>query len=458
MLIRLVNKVNNQFLKSLSKLLFSKCKNIVLLGFILSLSNCSQKHTNTDAKVCIKEEANGYILYKNNEKFIIKGAAGFSYLKELKEAGGNTLRTYDTTNLGAILDSANKYGLSVMVGLPMIHSKFMKEFYEKEELKNKQILAFKNVIKKYKDHPALLIWCLGNEIDFPITIFKSTFYGHFNALVEMVHQEDQNHPVTTTLIKRRQVLSLLLRVSSLDFISINVFGKISTFKNELEDYNLFWKGPFLISEWGVNGYWETEKTAWDAPIENTSTKNSEIIKERYKSLIEINSWPKQRCIGSIVFFWGEKQEKTGTWFSMFIDNGKKSSSVIQLSELWTGKKIWEEGPKLKYMLLNKKGAKDNIMVLAGSLNNAEILQETMDSTIIYKWGIYNEELQIDHNRNTLTQPLNGLIFNMDNSNIIFKAPSKEGAYRVAVKVFDRKGNCSTVNTPFYVLENDRQTQ
>lgn len=407
---------------------------------------------NEHKRVYIKKDSSGYALIKNEKPFYVKGASGFSNIHKLSEAGGNTIRTWDTVNLSTILDSAELFGISVIVGFPMVKSLYVEEFYDDEKKVSQQCSAFKNVVEKYKNHPALLAWCLGNELDFPFKPAYSSFYDCFNKLIKMIHISDPNHPVTTTLVnfERRPIINLRLKVSDLDFISINTFGQAKTLKQDLDNFAWFWDGPFLITEWGINGPWEEECTYWGAPIENTSSHKAELYSELYTKYLNFEDG---RCLGSCVFFWGAKQERTHTWFNLFSHDGFASESVEIMQGLWTGKQSLNRAPQIKYMLLDYKGAKDNIVLDAGTEHFADIYFKQFNaSSLSLKWEIIPEDHHSKFWENTVKpEDLNELILNAEEGHIRFKAPEKEGPYRLFLEAYDTNGFYATTNTPFYVI-------
>ena len=78
-----------------------------LLLYLSSLScNRSRSIDSAEKAVYIKNQNGKYLLYRNGEPFFVKGASGFTNLKQLRAAGGNTIRVWDTSHLGSILDSA----------------------------------------------------------------------------------------------------------------------------------------------------------------------------------------------------------------------------------------------------------------------------------------------------------------------------------------------------------------
>ena len=53
-----------------------------------------------------------------------------------------------------------------------------------------------------------------------------------------------------------------------------------------------------------------------------------------------------RFLGSFIFFWGQKQEITHTWYSLFDEFGNKTESVSSAEEIWSGKAVNFKGPKV----------------------------------------------------------------------------------------------------------------
>ena len=422
-------------------------KIIIFSGILLSAVACSKPvpTNDTSATVYVKNTENGFQLIRNQEVFQIKGAAGNSHLAELKAAGGNTIRVYDTINLKQILDNAHEEGLAAIVDIPLPKYGDGSHFYENDLGPAKKKIS--KLVMKFRDHPALLYWNLGNEIYYPTFHKNITFFKSYNELVKLVRETDPNHPVSTAVIggNRRRLASILLRSPDLDLISINSFGSLTSLEERMKPFLYVWNGPYVITEWGVNGPWEEEATSWGAPIQNTSSKTAEILEDRYNSEVMKH----KNCLGSIVFFWGNKQERTNTWFSIFSEEGYKSESFHKLNELWTGNSGNYDGPEINYAYLNGNGGPSNIILPAGGLAKAEVfLQKGQDRSLRYNWEIRPEAwYKIEEQ-----QPvLKGLIPENNKDKISFKAPLKEGPYRLFVYAIDKENNFSTTNIPFYVL-------
>ncbi|WP_311947339.1 glycoside hydrolase family 2 TIM barrel-domain containing protein [Mucilaginibacter terrae] len=405
--------------------------------------------------VYIECEEGRYRLIKNGRPFLVKGAAGLSQLTTLKQVGGNTIRTWDTLGLDGILKDAAQNDLSVIVGLYMPDNQRMDEFYNNRKAVQTQFKAYKKLISRYKNHPALLCWCLGNELPFPLKPSYNGFYATFNSLVDMIHTVDPSHPVTTTMVNfQPQNIFNIKHRTNVDFISINTFGELKNLEQSLDKYEWLWDGPFLVTEWGIDGPWlEHKQTAWRAYIEETSTKKADQYLAKYQNYMPVDNG---RFLGSLVFYWGQKQETTPTWFSMFDQQGNRSEAINAMQYLWTAKKSEIKTPQLNYMLLNEKGAHDNVFIKPGSTVKARVLLNDADSLKYdYEWQVQPEDWYKINNQNNSKplKPVTPAQTGLGKTGITFTAPLKEGAYRVYVYVRGKNQTFATSNTPFYVLPN-----
>ncbi|WP_299390550.1 cellulase family glycosylhydrolase [uncultured Gelidibacter sp.] len=181
--------------------------------------------------VYIKKQDKGFTLIRNGAPFKIKGATGNSHLDALAAIGANTLRVYDYENIKSILDEAQQHNLAVIVDIPLAKYTDDANFYSDEI----QIARFRDTLKKlvrtYKDHPALLFWNLGNELDYPLVLRKNEFIKTFNGFIDLIHKEDPNHPVGTSIIpSKTETLSIHLHSPQLDLIGFNAFGNLNMIK------------------------------------------------------------------------------------------------------------------------------------------------------------------------------------------------------------------------------------
>jgi len=430
-------------------------QSVTLLILVILFPFCtSKKVPPVNRKVFIEHKDGRFTLYRNGHPFFIKGASGFTHMATLHESGGNTIRVWDTVNLGSILDSAEANHLAVVVGLPFRYADPL-SFYHDTSKVQEQYKSLQQVINKYKHHPALLVWCVGNELYYPFKRRYDDFYRAFGDVVDMIHTEDPDHPVTTTILNvHGKYIFNVLRKSHVDFISLNVFNRILDMGEEIDHLSWFWDGPYLLTEWGIDGPWTgTEHTAWGAFIENSSTKKAEMYRERYEKYIQQTD---PRLLGSLVFFWGQKQEYTHTWFSMFDETGNTSESVSAMQYLWTGKYPDHIPPQVNYMLIDKKGAPSSLMYDPAVTMHAEIVLQQPDSNITHiKWELLPEDwysVKGEDIKPVKPLPVEGLIKAGPGLTAEVITPSTGGPYRLFAKLYDKFGNFSTCNVPFYVVK------
>jgi hypothetical protein len=400
------------------------------------------------------QKNNNFVLTADKKPFFVKGAGGDSHLDVLRQCGGNTIRTWDTVNLQQILDSAAHQHLKVMVGIYIVDPLKDDSFYEDTIQVNSQYRSIKKIIDTYKNHPALLMWCVGNELNLPNSPFAFDFYNAYNGIIDMIHENDISHPVTTAIwnFSRIAIINLRLR-TNVDILSFNIYSNIGVFKQEIKDMTWFWNGPYLLSEWGIDGPWEgTAHTVWGAYLEPTSTKKAEIYAKRY--LLDM-PFDDPRFLGSFVFYWGHKQEFTHTWFSLFEQNGAKSETVDKLRYIWKTDSQPFKAPQLDDMMLNDQAGVDNIFCTAKARASAKVrLLKPIPEEYEVVWALYPEDWY-KYNQRSNTNYLKAIdvtFHSTGNLAVSFLVPEQEGPYRLFATIYDRHGNFSTCNSPFYVLK------
>jgi hypothetical protein len=398
-------------------------------------------------KVEIKKEQNRYILLRNGEPYYIKGACAWDHYDKLKSYGGNSIRLWTTENAKYYLDKAHEQGLTVTLGLFLKPERKGFDYSDEEEVK-KQFNFLKSEVNRYKNHPALLMWGIGNEIELFATNPK--VWNAVNDIAKMIKEVDPNHPTTTMLagVPEKEMANIIKFCPDLDLLSINAFKDLPNVQTKLQAHG--WKKPYIISEWGPDGYWETQTTKWDRFIEDNSTIKAEQYKTRYETIIKPN---RGQCLGSYVFLWGHKQERSHTYFSMILETGHETEGIDVMHFLWTGKYPINRAPRIKEANLNGKGLKDNIYIKPSSKNNATVkLQDANTVGYTYYWEIIPESDDLRDGGEGETKPpvLNTAIPNPLAPAISFIAPEIPGAYRLFIHVYTKTNKAATANIPFYV--------
>jgi hypothetical protein len=418
---------------------------VVIPAVVYSFLSLPEK--NGIATVSLKLEDGHYQLYRHGEPYFIKGAGGYLYYDKLKACGGNSVRLWTTENAKEYLDNAEALGLTVNLGLDLGLERKGFNYSDKNAVKAQFELVKKEVLK-FKDHPALLMWSIGNELD----QFAHNFavWDAVNDIAKYIHQVDPNHPVTTMLagVPVKHIRQIVKRCPELDLLSINAFRWIEPVKKDITAAG--WKGPYLIGEWGASGYWESEKLPWGTFLEETSSQKAQACKERYKVGILDNT---DRCVGAYVFYWGWKQARTHTLLSLFSENGDETPMIDVLHYVWTGKERSNRAPEIFPIGIDEMQVHKGIYLKPSSQHNAFTDAADPDNdTLAYYWEIYHESKEKKEGGDTEAKPaaVSGLMTDAKSKILSFKAPQEEGAYRLFVTVYDGHGHIAFANAPFYV--------
>lgn len=402
--------------------------------------------------VRVTREGNRYVLLRDGKPYTVNGAGlEFGSMQELAARGGNSFRTWRTENgrqsAREVLDTAASLGLTVMMCIEIGRER-LKFNYDNPRAVARQLEYARQEVLKYKGHPALLAWIIGNEPNLRYTNPK--VFDAINDISKMIHEVDPHHPTTTALAGFDASLARIVetRMPDLDFISIQMYGDIVNLPRYLAEMN--YRGPYMVTEWGATGHWEVDKSTWGRPIEHTSSEKAASYQRAHDTAIRADDG---RLIGNYVFLWGQKQERTPTWYGMFLEDGSATETVDYMQFSWTG--AWPENrsPRVESLLLDGKRAIDNIVLAPGQRVVANLQASDPEGRpLTYTWWVTREiKLKQDGGDDEPMPPVIKVTMEgADGAQPALIAPRRTGAYRLFVYVDDGAGSAGHANIPFYV--------
>ena len=405
-------------------------------------------------------EADGrYTLTVDGEPFYIKGAGlEFGDYDALAAHGGNSLRTWRTDNgqeTGReVLDRAHAAGLMVTMGLEIARERpgqgrgVFGFDYDDEAAVAAQLERVRAEVLALKDHPALLMWGIGNELN--LGAENPAVWSAVGEISDMIHEVDPNHPTTTMLagVSKDIVDEINVRAPSLDLLAVQFYADIENLAMRIDDAG--WTGPYIITEWGATGHWESPQTPWGAAVETTSSEKARLYRTRYQTAIAPDT---TQILGSYVFLWGQKQERTPTWYGMFLPTGEETETIDVMHEIWTGAPAANRAPRIAPPTLDGRGALDAIVLQPGETVAASVTSSDPDGDALrYAWEVREEQTDLSEGGDDESEPARvpGVLNGAATASPTLTAPDAPGAYRLFVYVYDGQGNAAHANIPFHV--------
>jgi hypothetical protein len=403
-------------------------------------------------KVEVVESDGKYALHRDSKPYKVNGV-GFigNDLQGLAKSGANSIRTWSVDHndmpIETLLDEAHSLGLTVSLTLPFAKERYGFDF--NDEVAVAKVLEISRAqVLKHKGHPALLTWIVGNEVNINYTNPK--VFDALNKVALMIKEIDPYHPVTTALagFDRKAIADINQRAPSLDFISFQMYADLLNLPKHIE--SLGYTKPYFITEWGAVGHWEVSKTTWGAPIENTSTEKAQ---NYLKGFNEVLSTQSHQLIGKYVFLWGQKQERTPTWYGMFLASGEATEVVDVMHKIWTGDPRANTAPRVSKIALNGRNAFEDVTLSKGEKFRVEIkVHEPDNDNMSVHWEIREEtrSVAIGGEYEALPPLVHTNITSTSLEQAMVVAPKVSGAYRLFAYVYDNKGNAAHANIPFLV--------
>jgi GT2 family glycosyltransferase len=256
-----------------------------------------------------RPRADGKFLFAGNQKLWVRGSTygafrpnerGEEYhdlaridldFAQMAASGFNAVRIPHTVPPRSLLDTAQRHGLRVMVGLSAEQQiGFLIDRGSTREIEKR----VREAMAPCLGHPALLCYAIGNEIPAPIArwIGRRPVERYIERLYRAIKQEDPDALVTYVNYPTAEYLDLPF----LDLLSFNVYlekpDRFAAYLGRLQ--NLAGDRPLLMSELGLD-----------------SLRNGEQVQAKAVGW-QIRSTFAAGCAGAFVFSWTDEWYRAGS--------------------------------------------------------------------------------------------------------------------------------------------------
>ncbi len=391
----------------------------------------------------LKQTDSGWQLLRGGEPYFIKGAGGDGPLDELAAAGANSVRTWGG-DVGTLLDDADALGLTVTIGIWLGHERHGFDYDDKAQVAE-QLERAREMVLKYRDHPALLLWGVGNEMEGFEEGDNPAIWSAVNDVAAMIKELDPHHPTmtVTAFVHGERIEFVHRRTPAIDIHGVNAYGAAQHVADFLENGGA--TKPFVLTEFGPVGPWEMPTTAWGAPIEQTSAEKAAFYRESYEKGVLARTG---QALGSYAFLWGHKMEGTDTWFGMFLPDGSRTPVIATMAELWGGRTPDNLAPAVSRPGIEGGSEFDPGDVVEATVEVEDPEGDALDLT----WLLRPEsgDYMTGGDFRPTLPPIEGAISPRKDGTARIRMPEQPGPYRLFVFARDSAGNAATANQTLLV--------
>lgn len=389
-------------------------------------------------------QANGrWQLMRAGKPYFIKGVGGDGSKVMLKSVGGNSFRTWGADNLDSQLDEAQKLGLTVTIGIWLGHTEHGFNYSDPKQVAD-QLDKAKAAIDRYKNHPAVLMWGIGNEMEGYGATTDPKMWAAVQDIAAYAHKADPNHPTMTVIaeIGGNKVESINKLCPDIDVVGINSYAGGPSI---VERYpKAGGTKPYVLTEYGPPGTWELPKNSWGSVAEPTSTEKAGSYRATYQK--SIANAP--LSLGGYAFTWGNKQEASATWYGLLLPDQTRLDPVDVLTQEWTGKPPVNRAPEIKSLALSTPAKSAPGGIVKATLNAVDAENQPLK----VDWVLQHDPMEDSVGGATQATPPTypEAIQNATKSGVTVKMPPYSGGYRLFAFIRDGKGGGAVGNLPLFV--------
>jgi cellulose synthase (UDP-forming) len=315
--------------------------------------------------------------------------------RNIRLMGANVIRRYNNGIYDRnVLNIADEFGLKVQFGFwfdPKV------DYFADSAAVREYISNVEETVLKYRDHPAVFAWCIGNETwgllkhnyarPYLVQV-RNAYVRMIEHLAQRIHRIDPSHPVISSIEHETiqlggELAAFRDKAPSLDIIGIN-----SYYRQQISQLNhVAWQfdslRPYMVSEFGPSGYWDPRYNAGGsvAAIEESDEQKGEWYSFQWKYYVKAY---RGFNVGGYAFCWHDRMEGSYTWFGLTDYKGRLKPSYYALRRLWTGNGSVDL-PEVGIQMQASSAGED------GQLRFGAVLGTSDSARFHYEWKLLRDE-------------------------------------------------------------------
>jgi hypothetical protein len=313
---------------------------------------------------------------------------------------------------------------------------------------DKMVESFIKKIEGIGDHPAILMWGLGNEVH-----MDEPYLRVVNRMSLAIHQRFPQHLTSLTMINARPDSIAVVKkfVPDLDVLGIQSYSR-GAVRDSIKKTEELWGKPFYMSEFNGNGAWNMGKTEWGGELGEPVTRKVRDLKDCYAA---IDASP--LCLGSTIFVWGHDMMSNPTYFSTLLDpnpSGTKGADSFDhmlitpqaevMAEHFTSQPIKGNRAPVLSKLEFQGGAGSRLAKPGESMNVQFAAEDANRDPVEFVTWILDAKAR-------KTKTIAGPFPQASAEHAVINAPESPGEYLLMVYAIDKKGGGSASTLPFKVV-------
>jgi hypothetical protein len=392
------------------------------------------------------------------ETFQIRGVCGSHDFERLATLGVNTVRGYtipDPPKMRKQLDNAHQAGLKVIVSEWMPHHGDNEDHrggtwkFDYDARADTMVSAFTRKVEAIGDHPAILMWGLGNEVR-----LDEPYLRVVNRMSLAIHERFPDHVTSLTMVNAKpEAIEAVKRFApDIDVLGIQSYSP-GAVRNSIKQAEKHWARPYYLSEFNGKGPWNFEKTPWGVALDEPVTSKVKDVRECYDAIDAAPS-----CLGSTIFTWGWFDVNRPTYFSLLLDpdpNGPGDHTSVArflmtpqaevMAERFRGRPLTGNRAPVLSQLGFPKGARWTTVTRGETLHVAFSADDPDGDAVTFVGWILESA---SRSPRRVAGP-----YQQESANhAAIPAPEKPGEYLLMVYAIDGKGGGSASTLPFKVAD------